>query len=263
MELASDCPFLNSNLLDIRANICYRNWDWLDINTGMEGAGKSSLGLYKCCVIDDKFDPTYQTIYSQQQFSDRIDTLSKGQAIYIDEGVEWLFNRNWNTPESRATVADLMVMRELNLFVCVNITNIRYLDVYIREDRLRSMSHIVTFATEEVIDGRITAIRERGIFDCFSRAAILDHFDPDRQYALIPDFTEPFPDISYLDPSLWEEYRKNKREFLKNRKKVREEAKKDMNERTRGEKQYARFQRNKEAATAATAREVGSVPSSF
>lgn len=227
MEVYEHCPLLNANLADIRANINERSWDWLHINSGMEGAGKSSIGLYICKMMDEHFEPKKQTVYSQMQFSSQIDKLDKGQALFVDEGVEWLFNRNWNTPESRVTVADLMLMREFNLFICVNMTDINYLDVYIRESRVRSCCNVITYP--RVNADRDIAFRERGLFECYSRATILEHFRDENKFQLIPEFIEPYPEIQSLEggPEMWKEYHDNKLSFLASRKKIREDSKMD------------------------------------
>jgi len=190
-------------------------------NTGPEGEGKSTLSLYMGSILDEHFQAS-QIADSQKQFEKITDTLDKGQAIIVDEGVHWLFNRNWNTPEAKIAVGDLMVIRELNLAIIINIYSLRYLDIYLRSGRLKFATKVYT-KPKMVFDGdRRYLTRARGFFSFYTRKTILNYFDPSKNYQMKPAFDERFPKIQDLEggEKLWEEYRKRKREIIKNRPKI-------------------------------------------
>lgn len=212
------CPHLNSNLKDFKRAITKENWDCVTANTGGEGVGKSSLSLYECSQVDENFSAK-QVVDSQREFEDVTDTLDKGQAVLIDEGVHWLFNRNWNTQESKIAVGDLMVIRALNLFIVINIYSLRYLDIYLREGRLKFATEVKTYKKVINDNGKIYNTRGRGLFNFYTRRTIVNHFNPQKNWELKPLFQEYFPDIKKLEggEKLWSEYEKKKEEYRKKR----------------------------------------------
>lgn len=223
IESSPLCPNLNSNLRDIKRALTKEDWDCVCANTGPEGNGKSNLSLYMAASVDENFT-VKQIVDSQREFEDISDNLDPGQAVVADEGVHWLFNRNWNTPESRIAIGDLMVIRQKRLFIIVNIYNLRYIDVYLREGRLKFATQVKTFTKYVMDDGVKYATRGRGIFNLFSRRSIVNHFDPLKSYALKPAFQEWFPALKDLEggKELWTEYKKKKDLIVKNRPRIRD-----------------------------------------
>lgn len=207
------CPHFNSNLQDFKRSIQKEDWDCIIVNDGMERIGKSTLALYEACQIDEHFEAK-QVVDSQRQFEKITDNLDKGQAIVMDEGVHWLFNRNWNTNESKVAVGDLMVIGQLNLAIIINIYNIRYLDIYIREGRLAFATRVKTFKKTITENGKKFVTRGRGLFNFYTRRTIVEHFDTEKNYKYAASFTERFPAIKDLDggEKLWNDYKKIKRE---------------------------------------------------
>jgi hypothetical protein len=137
----------------------------------------------------------------------------------MDEGVHWLFNRNWNTTESKVAVGDLMVIGQKNLAIIINIYNIRYLDIYIREGRIAFATRVKTYKKTITDNGKRYVTRGRGLFNFYTRRTILEHFDTQKNYKYAPAFTEWFPSIKELEggEKLWNEYKKIKLENFKNR----------------------------------------------
>lgn len=232
MEIYEGCPLFNSNLWNIKANIRGKNWDWFNVNTGMEGGGKSNLGLYACSIIDENFTLKH-AVKDLKSFSDAVADCDRGQAILMDEASLILFSRNWNSWDSREMVQDIMVMRALNLFIWANITDVRYLDVYIREGRLRSMTNVITYDIPGEYNGRSVTYRERGIFEVYSRATVINHFREESKNHLIPEFIEPYPDIRELGPegrALWVEYERYKDDLIAERKEAKNKRRKEHTE---------------------------------
>lgn len=136
MEKFDGCKEWNANLEHIKRNRLSFNWDWLNVCWGIEGAGKTDLGLYSCAVEDEHFDGKHY-VDSHESLSYILETIDRGSAVMIDEGSLILFNRDWNSRSSKELMKDFMVMRAMKLFVWINITELDFVDPYIRMTRVR------------------------------------------------------------------------------------------------------------------------------
>jgi hypothetical protein len=222
LQISPMCPHLNSNLEDIKESILYHNWDWMQVNWGIEGAGKSKLSLYTCAYVDPTFN-IKRVVFDINKISEAMRTCRRGQAILIDEGGEWLFNRNWNTKESKEIIQTLFVIRQRGLFIWINVPDIEILDVYVRSGRVRSGTKVWTISKSITRGGVERHFRERGFFNFYSRRNILNYFKLHWK-KMSPSFRERYPNIEDLEGGvdLWKEYNATKDAWLEERDRTKE-----------------------------------------
>ena len=215
------CPHLISNLMDVKINTTKYNWDFPLVNWGIEGSGKSMFASFMGFQTDEHFG-IKQVAIQEQQIKDCFEQSDKGQVVQVDEGGEYLFNRNWNKTENKERVQNLFLMRTKGLIIIVNSPEIKSLDVYLRSGRLRFATNVWTrpiMSRED--DGTMRMHRERGYFSLYSRKAIVQHFNDG--YYLKPAFNERYPDITKYPEGkkFWVEYekasKKEKEKLMKER----------------------------------------------
>lgn len=116
--------------------------DWVHVNTGTERGGKSTLGMRMCYLIDETFCLD-RIIYNSNDFKRVIPSITeKNRAVMIDEGALAVFSRDSIKSENKDLIQAMTVLGHRNAFICINITSMRLLDVYLRLERLRSLAKI-------------------------------------------------------------------------------------------------------------------------
>jgi len=133
---------MENNLDTVKKLMEHRDQDWLHINIGQEGSGKSTLGLRMAQYFDDDFDVD-NIVFTPDQFISRSKKLEQYSAIVVDEGANVFYSRDAMTKGVKKAVKFLTQMRELNLFIIINIPNFFIIDKYIREHRTKSMSRAI------------------------------------------------------------------------------------------------------------------------
>ena len=237
------CPHLKSNLEDVKINTTKYNWDFPFPNWGIEGSGKSMFSAFIGFEVDEHFSKK-QVAIREESIKDVFEQSDKGQVMIVDEGGEWLFNRNWNKTENKNRVQDLFLMRRKGLIIIVNCPEIKSLDVYLRSGRLRFATNTWTIPVKKrEDDGSIRMHRERGFFSLYTRKSVIQYFDKD--YYLKSAFSERYPDITKYPEGkkFWDWYepasKEEKDRIMKERNKLREEKsgevkKKDVNRLLKG-----------------------------
>lgn len=135
---------LKQNLDNIlQQEIHGKNLDWVHVNVGGEGKGKSSFSLQLANYIDPDFTVEDQVAFSGEEFREMSRNLDSGQVIVYDEAVDGLFSGDHSTKENKKTVKFLRQMRELNLYVIINLPVFHELDKKIREHRVKTLSRCV------------------------------------------------------------------------------------------------------------------------
>jgi hypothetical protein len=129
----------------IKTIITTADMDWVHVNIGTERGGKSTLGFRMCYAIDKEFSLN-QIIYSSEDFKKVLDLITeKNKAVMIDEGALAVFARDSIKTENKNLIQAMTVLGHRNAFICINITSMRLLDVYLRLERLRSLARVVLY----------------------------------------------------------------------------------------------------------------------
>lgn len=181
----------------VRDIIIKKDYDWIDIITGPEGVGKTSLAANKCRYIDPTFRLDKDTAFSYDDMVRMIKKSYPGKAVLIDEGALIFFSRDYAGTSTKDAVKMLTTMRAFNLFVAICIPNFWIIDKYIREHRGRTLSRVI----------------HRGWYW---------HYGPRKTRNLSRekesfktewpnyDFRDTYPDYAKLYPDEWQRYKKLK-----------------------------------------------------
>jgi len=92
------------------------NWDGVALIDGIEGSGKSSLGLISCYDLDKTFNID-RIVFTPEQFMEAVDKASVGQAILWDEFVTGGMSTDFMSEMQRALVMKMTMIRKKRLFI--------------------------------------------------------------------------------------------------------------------------------------------------
>lgn len=143
-----------SNMQIVKNDILKRNLDWIHLNFGAEGTGKTSLAIQDALEIDPKFDKQNmgelpQVPFSVKQFKQflekwRTDSFYEGRrgaALIFDEGNLVANARRALSKESQEFVSLLTQIRaEFGFYIIFNFQSYRLAETYLKNDRCRSAS---------------------------------------------------------------------------------------------------------------------------
>jgi len=187
--------YLKSNL-DVLKTEIKKDWDFLMVVDGREGAGKSSLAAQ----IGYYLDPTLNLsrfCFNAKQFQEAVYKAEKYQCIILDEGYGALSSRAAMSWVNRTLVKMLTEIRMKNLFILVLLPSFYDLDKYVAMFRSCALIHVRTK------EGSL----ERGDFNFYSYKKKMWMYSNCRK------------DYSYNHPDFWGSFSAffpfNKDEYIK------------------------------------------------
>jgi len=138
----------------IQNKINTQDTDHIEVVTGKEGLGKSTLILQKCCYIDPTFclDRIFYRIEDLFLWFQKNRKDTKGKAILLDEGNLFLFNREGQGKTSKSIIKLFSLVRQCNLYLGICIPDYRTLDKQIRRHRMASLTNIDSRGKTRVFD---------------------------------------------------------------------------------------------------------------
>ncbi len=134
--------YLQSNLNEI-IDMIRLNFDGVLLVDGMEGSGKSELGLQLCLYVDKKFNEQ-NVIYTVNDFIRWIDTAKPGSACLWDEFVLAGLSTDALTQMQTILIKKFTIIRKKNLFIVLVIPYIFMLRKYFAVARTRALIHVYT-----------------------------------------------------------------------------------------------------------------------
>ena len=197
--------------------------DWFMPISGRERSGKTALGTY-CCAYDDKNFGIDRYFYGVDPFLKASESLPNGASVLLDEGGEFMFNRDWQSQQSKDLAKALMVCGFKNLFMVFIMPSFSFMDKFIRIHRASAL-----LSTEFWFDDRFQ-VPVRGWFRAYGAEKLGRIRVSQNGRAVFPheDFREHVPFVGDLYPELWSQYKelesKRKPQLLKD--KVRKEKQK-------------------------------------
>jgi hypothetical protein len=126
----------------IRTQLQQNDFDWLHVNCGYEGVGKSTGGWHMCKIVDPTFNVD-RIVFSYKQFKKCIKDSNPGEAIMIDEGAFLLFHRDAMSADTKGMVKLLTGIRSFNQFVLINLPRFFILDNYVRKYRVKTVTRVI------------------------------------------------------------------------------------------------------------------------
>lgn len=114
------------------------DYDAVNVFTGPEGVGKSTLSYQVAYLIDPTFRAEDRTAFGTDQALQIANQLDnpEGRCIEIDEGVEGLLNRDAMSTDNKRWQKFMIICRKQNLAVNVCFPRLRSMDLYMREFRV-------------------------------------------------------------------------------------------------------------------------------
>lgn len=211
------------------------NWDWLHVTAGMERSGKTGFSFWLAMILNKysglKFDwQNLSTVYfNEPNLSKRLMNVPDKSIVILDEAGEAMFSRKSIEKAQINLVQTLMAFGAKNVFLICNIPNWRWLDKYVRQERIKSLAVIKTRGSLIEDGGKQRGTRRRGYFSIYPRKQVLRAsrtFAGQEGKLRDPSFFGYFPDFKYSYPKVWEVYSKQKWDYL-NAKKIYDVKKED------------------------------------
>ena len=112
-------PYVHPNLkllLDHLREAVDNKWDGVALIDGMEGSGKSGLGMLSCYYVDPTFNID-RIVFTPNQFMDAVDKATVGQAILWDEFVTGGMSTDFMSEMQKALVMKMTMIRKKRLFI--------------------------------------------------------------------------------------------------------------------------------------------------
>lgn len=144
---------IKKNLDNMKKRMKERNLDWVWVNVGEEGSGKSSFSIQLAQAFDEDFDES-QICFNAKDYMRTAKDLDPYSVIILDEGIESLFSRNAMTKENKKFIQFFRQCRELNLFHIINIPSLSELEKGIRQNRAKTISKCLPGKYKADIYGR-------------------------------------------------------------------------------------------------------------
>ncbi len=135
--------YLKQNL-DLAREHVKKDWDMVFLIDGLEGAGKSVLGMQICKYLDPTFDQS-RISYNPITFKDSLEkTETKYQAFLYDEAQSGLSSRRAGSYINHVLNTMFSKIRRKNLFIVIAIPCFFELDKYPAVWRGRALLHVYT-----------------------------------------------------------------------------------------------------------------------
>ena len=185
--------------------------DAFNIIKGNPGTGKSSTAILIAKILDSKFSEE-SIIYNHNEFLNFLergartmagdieekDKVEPGSVIIVDEGLMMFFSKDSMTREGKTAEKMLSIVRALNLFFIVNVTNINRINKSLIEDRVAS-----------IIDKP-----KKDLIKYYSRAKMRRITTKNQRYQLPPaNLTEPTGCVS-RECEFWKRYTEKKNQYI-------------------------------------------------
>jgi hypothetical protein len=103
-------------LLDHSKEAVANKWDGVALIDGLEGSGKSGLGMLSCYYVDRTFNID-RIVFTPEQFEEAVEKASVGQAILWDEFVTAGMSTDFMTEIQRTLVMKMTMIRKKRLFI--------------------------------------------------------------------------------------------------------------------------------------------------
>lgn len=205
-----ELDYLKSNLEDVSLNLLKNDFDWLHVTVGAPGHGKSLFSFFDICKqVNPALFNTSKVCFDIPGFFHTVAAVDKPcTPIDLDEGGEILFSLDTMDRDAKKVVKFFMRARQKNMFICVNITDFEYLNRYVRNNRLMSMTKVKAYFN------RNTRLLVRGFYEAWNRRQVKKIRQDGRGqlHWSHPNFHGRFADRSGTRE--WAAYRKAKDAFL-------------------------------------------------
>lgn len=133
--MRTDLVHVEKWLSDIRNRMLFNNKNWLTINCGETGSGKSYSALSQADIISPRGFRMKNLVFTPLQFLERIkdsDDFKKGDVIIFDEAGVGMSSREWYSIQNKLLGNILQTFRHMNVGVIFTTPNISFIDIQAR-----------------------------------------------------------------------------------------------------------------------------------
>lgn len=137
-------PNFKQNLIGERSFCDKLQQDWVNVVSGGEGGGKSTLSLEEAVLFNPNFNPKEHGAWNLKQFIELSRKYRKEPhtIIFLDEAAN-LFLSKESAAKSNIILVKLFISnRSFQHHYILNIPSIFWLEKYIREFRIRSLNYV-------------------------------------------------------------------------------------------------------------------------
>ncbi|MEO2154602.1 MAG: hypothetical protein ABGW69_02230 [Nanoarchaeota archaeon] len=115
--------------------------DWVFANTGEEGSGKSMLSLYIAKKLENNLNLKETVAFTMKEYIESVKKHKNnpGKVLIFDEAVFSFFSRESMGKFNRIITKLFIINRSFNHIHILNIPNFYYLDIYLREHRIKTL----------------------------------------------------------------------------------------------------------------------------
>lgn len=187
---------LKNNLDAIKDYIKSNDVDWVHINVGSPGTGKSTLSAFIGFYFDDGFSAERMAL-SGSEFRKKSVDLDPLNSVVYDEGISSLYSREAMTSETKNMIKFFEKCRYLNLFIQINLPDLAKLDKSLRppSERVHSVARCV----------------KQGWAHFYSQSKLNQiSYENNTVDWPDPDFRFSFPKLEDTRPEFWEAYNEKK-----------------------------------------------------
>lgn len=188
---------IRSNLDLVKEQYLKEDLDFIQIISGEEGYGKSTLAWSCCKYIDPTFNAN-RIAYNPNEFKQLLNDCSPESSILLDEGEWLLYSRSAMTRTNVEINKILQAIRLKRFFIVICIPAFRRMDEHIRADRASGLMIIPC-------RGRVEGYGKKKL-----RRAYMDKRTRKWKIPGKP-FRDSFGKVSGLE---WERYLERKRKFV-------------------------------------------------
>lgn len=188
--------YLKQNL-DHAKNVIKKNWDFLFIVDGMEGAGKSVIAQQIAKYLDPTFDESRLCFTGEKVKIEVRKPSNRYKAVIFDEAYSSMSSRGAMSKINQTMVDTLTKIRQNNIFLIMVLPSFFELDRYPACHRSRALIHVYTKNFE----------RGRFAFYGYDRKRILYHWGKKNYYSYRypkPNFIGSFTDGYVIERAMYD-----------------------------------------------------------
>ncbi len=191
--------------LDNIHKVIKRNFDFVLLVDGVEGSGKSTLGLTCAWYLSKGKFGINNICEGSQDAVDKLEKLPDKSVMLIDEGSLLFSSKDAMRKEQKKLISIIQVIRQKNMILIIVAPSFFDLNKYISVDRSRFLLHVYTGARLE--RGKFTyfGTRKKRMLYALGRKNYNSYAKPRS------DFVGRFDDF---EPPFYKEYLKTKRKSL-------------------------------------------------
>jgi len=132
---------LIKNIQGVKDFVKKMDSDWVFANTGEEGSGKSMLSLFIAKKLENKLNLKETIAFTMKEYIELVKKHrnNKGKVLIFDEAVSSFFSRESMGKFNRIITKLFIINRSFNHIHILNIPNFYYLDIYLREHRIKTL----------------------------------------------------------------------------------------------------------------------------